>query len=139
MRDLYNIGITGKRIKHGVKLLGAGELKVPITIEVTRASAEAISKVEKIGGTVITAYYNELGLQALLKPESFPKRGRLLPLRSRPTAKDAKYYLDWENHRGYLSQEAQLLPLRGGPDLRGLGRIPPRAPPIPTSSSTPKV
>lgn len=120
MKSILDSGISGKYIKHGVKLLGKGELKTPVKIEVTRASKEAIDKVEKVGGIVVASYYNQLGLRALLKPESFVKKGKLLPKRARPPPKDAKYYLDWENNRGYLSQEAQLMPLKGGPDFRGL-------------------
>ncbi len=120
MKDILDSGITGKYIRHGVKLLGGGELKSPVKIEVTRASKEAIEKVEKNGGIVVSAYYTELGLRALLKPESFVKKGRLLPKRAKPPPKEAKYYLDWINNRGYLSQEAQLMPLKGGPDFRGL-------------------
>ncbi len=42
-----------RRLKDGVRLLGRGELKQPVTIEVTGASRRAIERVEKVGGRVI--------------------------------------------------------------------------------------
>jgi large subunit ribosomal protein L15 len=39
---------------HGVKLLSKGEIKVRLTIDVTRASKTAIEAVEKAGGKVTT-------------------------------------------------------------------------------------
>ncbi len=40
------------RVKDGVRLLGTGELKAKVDIEVSGASAAAIAAVEKAGGTV---------------------------------------------------------------------------------------
>lgn len=40
------------RVKDGVRLLGNGELKAKVNIEVSGASAAAIAAVEKAGGTV---------------------------------------------------------------------------------------
>src|SRR3954469_10118600 len=41
-----------RRAKDGVRLLGRGELKVKLTVEVHGASKSAIAAVEKAGGTV---------------------------------------------------------------------------------------
>jgi large subunit ribosomal protein L15 len=41
-----------RRRRDGVRLLAKGELKVPLTLEVTGASAAAVAAVEKAGGTV---------------------------------------------------------------------------------------
>lgn len=41
-----------KKVKDGVRLLGQGELKTKLTIEVTGASASAVKAVEKAGGSV---------------------------------------------------------------------------------------
>ncbi len=41
-----------RRVKDGVRLLGQGELKTKLTIEVTGASAGAVKAVEKAGGSV---------------------------------------------------------------------------------------
>jgi large subunit ribosomal protein L15 len=42
-----------RRVKDGVRLLAKGELKAPLTIEVTGASKAAITAVEKLGGKVV--------------------------------------------------------------------------------------
>src|SRR4051794_2307830 len=41
-----------RRVKHGVKLLGSGEITAKVAIEVTAASKGAIEAVEKAGGSV---------------------------------------------------------------------------------------
>ena len=41
-----------RRRRDGVRLLAKGELKVPLTLQVTGASAAAVAAVEKAGGTV---------------------------------------------------------------------------------------
>ncbi len=41
------------RVRDGVRLLGKGELKTKVTIEVAGASKSAIAAVEKLGGSVI--------------------------------------------------------------------------------------
>ena len=68
-------------------LQGAVRLRTPVNIQVSQVSAAASDAVEKAGGTVTTVYYNRLGIKALLKPESFAKKGRLLPRPARPPAK----------------------------------------------------
>ncbi|EME70938.1 50S ribosomal protein L15 [Paramagnetospirillum caucaseum] len=47
-------GLIGK-VLDGVRLLGHGEIKAKVTIEVTGASAAAIAAVEKAGGSVSVA------------------------------------------------------------------------------------
>jgi large subunit ribosomal protein L15 len=47
-------GLIGK-VLDGVRLLGHGEIKSKVTIEVTGASAAAIAAVEKAGGSVTVA------------------------------------------------------------------------------------
>ena len=42
-----------RRLGDGVRLLAKGELKAPLTIEVTGASKAAVEAVEKLGGKVI--------------------------------------------------------------------------------------
>ncbi len=41
------------RVREGVRLLGKGELKTKLTIEVAGASKAAVAAVEKLGGSVI--------------------------------------------------------------------------------------
>jgi large subunit ribosomal protein L15 len=51
-KALVAAGVLHK-VGDGVKLLGKGELKSPLTIEVLNASKSAIEAVEKLGGKVI--------------------------------------------------------------------------------------
>ena len=69
----------------------------------SRASQAAIAAVERQGGSVVTAYYNELGLRVLLRPEKYDDR--LKPRRALPSKKDMPYYLS-EKNRGYLLTES---------------------------------
>jgi large subunit ribosomal protein L15 len=52
---LAKAGIVGQA-KHGVRLLGKGELKAKLAFEVAGASASAIEAVEKAGGSVKTSF-----------------------------------------------------------------------------------
>lgn len=116
-------------VKDGVKLLARGkeQLKTPINILVSRASAEAIKAIEAIGGKVTTRYYTKPSIRRILRGESqstftpldtssATKAGESLVLAATsksaspfsyripdPTSrKDLEYYRD-PAHRGYLS------------------------------------
>jgi large subunit ribosomal protein L15 len=116
-------------IKDGVKLLARGkeDLKTPINILVSRASATAIEAIEAAGGTVTTRYYTKQSIRRLLRGES---ESTFTPLTMTPSVegtspildalsdsqfkpfsyrlpdptsrKDLEYYRD-SAHRGYLS------------------------------------
>ncbi|KAK2430604.1 50S ribosomal protein L15 [Trifolium repens] len=89
MKTLKDAGVLGKQIKDGVRLMGRGSEKIlwPIHLEVTRVTVRAKEAVEAAGGSVRRVYYNKLGFRALLKPEWFEKKGRLLPRAARPPPK----------------------------------------------------
>ncbi|KAL5744449.1 hypothetical protein ACOSQ2_027565 [Xanthoceras sorbifolium] len=55
--------------------------------QVSRVTVRAKAAVEAAGGSVRKVHYNKLGLRALLKPEWFEKKGRLLPRPARPPPK----------------------------------------------------
>lgn len=113
-------------VKDGVKLLARGkeELKTPINILVSRASAEAIAAVEAAGGKVTTRYYTKDSCRRVLKglsdqsftplgmtaePESpiLSQANAFRPRLPDPTSrKDIEYYRD-PAHRGYLSHLIQ--------------------------------
>lgn len=86
MKTLKDTGTMGKSTRDGVKLLGRGAEKfsLPIHIEVSRVSKRAKDAIEAAGGSVARVHYNKLGLRALMKPEWFAKKGRLLPRPARP-------------------------------------------------------
>ncbi|VVB18032.1 unnamed protein product [Arabis nemorensis] len=89
MKTLKDVGAIGKQIEDGVRLMGRGadEIKWPLHFEVSRVTVRAKEVVEAAGGSVRRVYYNKLGLKALLKPEWFEKKGRLLPKAARPPPK----------------------------------------------------
>ncbi|KAJ0096445.1 hypothetical protein Patl1_27778 [Pistacia atlantica] len=89
MKTLKDTGAIGKQIEDGVRLMGRGaeKIKWPIHLEVSRVTVRAKEAVEAAGGSVRKVYYNKLGLRALLKPEWFEKKGRLLPRAARPPPK----------------------------------------------------
>lgn len=89
MKTLKDAGAIGKQIEDGVRLMGRGaeKIKWPIHLEVSRVTVRAKAAVEAAGGSVRRVHYNKLGLRALLKPEWFEKKGRLLPRPARPPPK----------------------------------------------------
>ncbi|KAJ4834986.1 hypothetical protein Tsubulata_019273 [Turnera subulata] len=89
MKTLKDAGAIGKQIEDGVRLMGRGadHIKWPIHLEVSRVTVRAKQAVEAAGGSVRRVHYNKLGLRALLKPEWFEKKGRLLPKAARPPPK----------------------------------------------------
>lgn len=89
MRDLVAAGAVSKKAKHGVKLLGRGELKTRLSLEVSAVSPAAKAAVEAAGGSVTTVYYNGLNLRALLRPGWLAKVGRAQPRPARPPPKRA--------------------------------------------------
>ncbi|OQO14745.1 hypothetical protein B0A48_00127 [Cryoendolithus antarcticus] len=130
-------------IKDGIKLLARGkhELKTPINIVVSRASADAIAAIEKLGGTVTTRFYTKPSIGRILRGEtddmhSLQSRIQMAPagmegaeavaqtisedrtkyryrLPDPTSRKDLEYYRD-EAHRGYLSH---LVEAGHGPSL----------------------
>jgi len=123
-------------VKDGVKLLARGkeELKTPINIVVSRASAEAINAVENLGGTVTTRYYTKFAVRQIRKGHMDPihslqSRIQMAPegaegaeaaaeamhmerikypyrLPDPTSRKDLEYYRD-SAHRGYLSHTVE--------------------------------
>lgn len=108
MRDLVEVGLVTS-VKDGIKLLGVGkkDFQVPIHLEVTCASQDAIKAIEAAGGTVTCVHFNTLALRALVEPLKFD----ILPQRARPPPRLMGYYLD-RTKCGYLSPEIQARNLK---------------------------
>ncbi|EIN07645.1 ribosomal protein L15 [Punctularia strigosozonata HHB-11173 SS5] len=88
-------------VHDGVKLLGDGakNLRTPIHIAPSRASASAIKAVEEAGGSVFCRYYNRLALYDCVK-------GRTDRVDAAPTKReDILWYTSFKN-RGYLAPES---------------------------------
>ncbi|USP78089.1 54S ribosomal protein L10, mitochondrial [Curvularia clavata] len=60
--------------RHGVKLLARNpeQLTTPIHIVVSRASAEAIARIEALGGSVTTRFYSPTAIKRVLRGETHP-------------------------------------------------------------------
>ncbi|MBC8445501.1 MAG: 50S ribosomal protein L15 [Rhodospirillaceae bacterium] len=68
---LLEAGIIGKS-KDGLKLLGKGEIKAKVTVDVAGASKAAIAAVEKAGGKVVVAAPN-VAVEKTDKPKKTTK------------------------------------------------------------------
>lgn len=104
MRELYRSRTLGSNVRHGIKILGGGSdtFRSKVTISATRASPQAINRIEGLGGKFTAEYYNELGMRALTRPEAVLRKYGRLPLRARPSdRRNIEFYRDAE-HRGYL-------------------------------------
>ncbi|KAJ2726648.1 YmL10 [Coemansia sp. Benny D115] len=99
LKEIYDSNIV--RFKDGVSLLarGAEFLTTPVTLEVTRASKQAIERIESIGGKVVCVYHNKLAMRALLHPEKFA----VLPKSAMPTANKLKKFYQSAENRGFLA------------------------------------
>jgi len=57
-----------RRSRDGVRLLGKGELKAKVTLEVAGASASAVEAVKKAGGSVATTFKKKVHMDKKGKP-----------------------------------------------------------------------
>ncbi|TKW50359.1 50S ribosomal protein L15 [Colletotrichum tanaceti] len=123
VKEIIESGLIGT-VKDGIKLLGRGkqDLRQPIDIMVSRASASAIDAVEANGGKILTRFYTKQSIRRILRGES-ENTDKPLPVgrehvntvlakvHSKPfkyrlpdatSREDIEYYRD-PAHRGYLS------------------------------------
>ena len=65
---------------YGFQLIddGADIFRAKINIEVQGATELVIATIERLGGNIITAYYDMQSLQAMIDSEHFFKRGKYL-------------------------------------------------------------
>lgn len=93
----------------GVQLLddGAQNFKAKINIEVQYASELAISIIERNGGVITTAYYDQHSLWAVNNPKKWFEKGVPIPKRMLPPQDAIDYYTDPKN-RGYLADLKQV-------------------------------
>jgi large subunit ribosomal protein L15 len=86
---------------------GANIFKAKVNIEVQHASELVIATIEKNGGIIRTAYYDQHSLQAMRNPKKWFERGTPLPRRMIPPQDAIEYYTDPKN-RGYLADPAKI-------------------------------
>ncbi|OAA66477.1 50S ribosomal subunit protein l15 [Niveomyces insectorum RCEF 264] len=126
-RELIQSGLVG-RVRDGIKILARGkdDLRTPVDLLVSRASANAIDAIEAAGGKIVTRYFTKQSIKWLLQGKSAvsstplptgPERveEELEKLRQAPHSRrlpdptsrwDIEYYRD-PAHRGYLSHMLQ--------------------------------
>ena len=110
-----------RNITDGVKLLSRGseQLRSPLNVTVSQASAGAIAAIEKAGGSVMTRFYTPFAIKRILKGKTDPihslkspkaenqepvRKGFMARLPDPTSRKDMEYYRD-PAHRGYLSYQ----------------------------------
>lgn len=86
---------------------GADCFNSKINIEVQWASELVIVAVEKAGGVITTAYYDQHCLQAILNTKKFFERGTPIPRRMIPPPDAIEYYTD-PTKRGYLADPEKV-------------------------------
>ncbi|GLV44135.1 mitochondrial ribosomal protein L15 [Carabus blaptoides fortunei] len=87
--------------------VGADLFKAKVNLEVQWASESVIAAVERNGGVISTAYYDQHSLQAMINAQKFFERGVPIPRRLLPPADAIEYYSDPVN-RGYLADPAKI-------------------------------
>jgi large subunit ribosomal protein L15 len=107
MRKMKQLGLITGPLKDGVKILANGkeEYDLPIKIEATRASTEAIRAIERAGGEFTAKYFTKLSLRAHLHPEYFFLKRGYVPLEARPTKRREVHYYSRVDKRGFLVKE----------------------------------
>lgn len=110
--SLLNTGVYSlKPDQHqfGINLTdeGADIFKAKINIEVQWASELVIAAVERAGGVITTAYYDQHSLQAMLNTKKFFERGVPIPKRMIPPPDAIEYYSD-PCKRGYLADPEKI-------------------------------
>lgn len=81
---------------------GIDKFKAKIHIEVQHASELIISTIERNGGVIRTAYYDQTALMAIRNTKKFFERGVAIPRRMIPPQDAVEYYTDPKT-RGYLA------------------------------------
>lgn len=113
--DISSICMTGHyhlhvdRRHYGINLTeeGAEKFSTPICIEVQWASEMTIATIERLGGVIMTRFYDPLSLIALQDPETYFKTGKPIPKCKLPPTDAVEYYSD-PKFRGYLADPEKI-------------------------------
>lgn len=110
IKAMRQYGLITGSFKDGVKILGNGKYSynVPLNIQASKASIDAISAIEKAGNTYESKYFTKLSLRGHIDPDSFYLKKGYLPLEPRPIhRRDVTYYSD-VTKRGYLLNHREI-------------------------------
>lgn len=86
---------------------GVDTFNAKVNIEVQWASEQVIAAIEKNGGVITTAYYDQHSLQAMMDTKKFFEKGVPIPKRKIPPQDAIEYYTNPEN-RGYLADPDKI-------------------------------
>jgi large subunit ribosomal protein L15 len=86
---------------------GANNFKAKVNIEVQHASELVIATIEKNGGVIRTAYFDQQSLHAMKNPKKFFEKGIPIPRRMIPPQDAIEYYTNPKN-RGYLADPESI-------------------------------
>ena len=86
---LVEAGIV-RRKKDGVRILGNGEIKAKVTLEVEGASKSAVAAVEKAGGKVVLPQVSEMKKEAKPKGKSREKTKEAKPAKEETAPEEDK-------------------------------------------------
>ncbi|RZB73457.1 39S ribosomal protein L15, mitochondrial [Asbolus verrucosus] len=86
---------------------GADVFKTKVNIEVQWANEIVIAAIERAGGVITTAYFDQHSLQAMLNTKKFFERGVPIPRRMMPPPDAIEYYSD-PDKRGYLADPEKI-------------------------------
>lgn len=78
-----------------------------VNLEVQWASEQTIAAIEKNGGVITTAYFDQHSLQAMINTKKFFERGTPIPRRMIPPQDAIDYYTNPKN-RGYLADPQKI-------------------------------
>lgn len=81
--------------------------RAKINIEVQHATELVIATIEKHGGIIRTAYYDQFSLDALKNPPKWFKKSEPIPRRQLPPQDAVEYYTNPKN-RGYLANPEEI-------------------------------
>lgn len=106
-RKMLQCGLVSGSTPEAVKIIceKGDRFNTPIKIEASRATHNAIKRIEQVGGEFTARYYTKLSMKVHCHPQVFLRAHGRLPLPPRPSRrKDIEYYGDIKN-RGYLVKE----------------------------------
>ncbi|KAF5269162.1 hypothetical protein FQR65_LT02462 [Abscondita terminalis] len=86
---------------------GADIFQAKVNIEVQWASELVVAAIERAGGVISTAYYDQHSLQCMINPKKFFERGVPIPKRMIPPKDAIEYYTD-PSKRGYLADPQEI-------------------------------
>lgn len=104
---LYSLSPLSREFGFQLKDHNLEFFKAKVNIEVQYATELVIATIEKNGGVIRTAYYDQFSLQAMKNPQSWLRKGTPIPRRALPPQDAVEYYTNPKN-RGYLADPEEI-------------------------------